>query len=129
MFHVDDLKCCHRKKTVNDDFAKWLEKTYEQCGKVKVHQEKVHDYLGMKLDYSQKKKIKIDMKDYIKVMFESFPIKFREGDTAATPAGVYLFGQKSSISYNSGTRIISYQERKGRYTHRNCISVYLGARS
>ena len=24
LFHVDDLKCSQRKKTVNDEFAKWL---------------------------------------------------------------------------------------------------------
>ena len=61
---------------------------------MKVHQGKVHDYLGMKLDYSEKKKIKIDMKDYVKGMFGSFPIKFKEGETATTPAGEDLFGQK-----------------------------------
>ena len=61
LFHVDDLKCSHKKKTVNDDFAQWLEKTYCQHGKVKVHCGKVHEYLGMKLDYSEKKKLKIDM--------------------------------------------------------------------
>ena len=33
LFHVDDLKCTHRKRTVNDDFAKWIEKTYVQHGK------------------------------------------------------------------------------------------------
>ena len=92
LFHVDDLKCSHRKKTVNNDFAKWLEKTYGQHGKVKVHQGKVYDYLGMKLDYSEKKKIKIDMKDYVKGMFGSFPIKFKEGETATTPPGEDLFG-------------------------------------
>ena len=30
-------------------------------------------------------------------MLDSFPIKFKEGETAATPAGEDLFGQKSSI--------------------------------
>ena len=47
----------------------------------------------MKLDYSEKKKI---IKDYVKGMFESLPIKFKEGETATTPAGEDLFGQKSS---------------------------------
>ena len=53
-FHGDDLKCSHKKKTVNDDFAQWLEKTYGQHGKIKVHHGKVYEYLGMKLDYSEK---------------------------------------------------------------------------
>ena len=50
-------------------------------------QGKVHNYFGMKLDDSEKKKIKIDLKDYIKRMFESFFIKFKESETATTPAG------------------------------------------
>ena len=37
LFHVDDFKCSHKKKRVNDDFAKWLEKTSGQHGKVKVY--------------------------------------------------------------------------------------------
>ena len=74
LFNVDDLKCSHKKKTVNDDFAQWLEKTYGQHGKVKVHSGKVHEYLGMKLDYSEKKKLKIDMRDYVKGMLDIFPI-------------------------------------------------------
>ena len=65
LFPVDDLKCSHKKKTVNDDFAKWLEKTYGQHGKVKVHQGKVHEYIGMKLDYSEEKNLKIDIRDYV----------------------------------------------------------------
>ena len=56
----------------------------------------MHDYLRMKLDYSEKKKIKIDMKDYVKGMFESFHIKFKEDETATVSAGEDIFGQKSS---------------------------------
>ena len=96
LFHVDDLKCSYKKKTVNDDFAKWLEKTCGQHGKLKVHCGKVHEYLGMKLDYSEKRKLKIDMRDYVKGMLDTFSIKCTKGETAATPAGEDLFGQKSS---------------------------------
>ena len=96
LFHVDDLKCSHKKKTVNDEFAKWLEETYGQHGRVKIYHGKVHDYLEMKLDYSEKKKLKIDMRDYVKGMLDSFPIKFKECETATTPTGEDLFGQKSS---------------------------------
>ena len=77
LFHVDDLKCSHRKKTLNDDSAKWLEKIYGKHRKVKIHHGKVHDYLGMKLDYSEKKTVKIDMRDYVKGMFDSYPIIFK----------------------------------------------------
>ena len=61
LFHVDDLKCSHKKKEVNDEFAKWLEKQYGNVGNVKSHRGKIHDYLGMKLDFSKEGKVIIDM--------------------------------------------------------------------
>jgi hypothetical protein len=36
VFHVDDLKSSHMDPKVNDDFAKWLEQTYEKHGKVEI---------------------------------------------------------------------------------------------
>jgi len=36
-------------------------KTYEAIGKVKDRRDKIHNYLGMKLDYTQKSKVVIDM--------------------------------------------------------------------
>jgi len=59
---------------VNDDFAKWLELTYGKHGRVKINRSNVHDYLGMKLDFSVNGKLKIDMRDYVKEMLESLPI-------------------------------------------------------
>ena len=50
----------------------------------------------MTLDYSEKKKLMIDIWDYVKGMSDTFPIKFKKGETAATAAGEDLFGQKSS---------------------------------
>ena len=50
----------------------------------------------MKLDYSEKKLLKIAMRDYVKGMLDSFPIKFKKGEIGTTPAGEDLFGKKSS---------------------------------
>ena len=40
------------------------------------------------------------MKDYVKGMFESFPIKFKEGETATAPTGEDLFGQSQAMKRN-----------------------------
>jgi len=37
VFHVDDLKSSHKDPKVNDDFAKWLEQTYEKHGGFKIN--------------------------------------------------------------------------------------------
>jgi N12 class adenine-specific DNA methylase len=51
LFHVDDLKSSHKMKSVNDQFEKWLYKKYGKHGKVTTTCGKVHNYLGMELDY------------------------------------------------------------------------------
>jgi len=75
LWHVDDLKSSHVDPKVNDKFLLWLEKTYssDKIGKVKAVRGKVHDYLAMKLDYSEPGKVAIDMIDYVKNMVEDFP--------------------------------------------------------
>ena len=45
---------------------------------VKAHRGKVHDYLGMKLDYSQNGKVKIYMRDYVKDIYNCIPYGFKQ---------------------------------------------------
>jgi hypothetical protein len=61
--------------------------------KVKATRGKVHDYLGMTFDISQKGKVLVDMCDYITNMVEDFPIKFKNSETAPTPATDDLFAE------------------------------------
>jgi hypothetical protein len=52
LFHVDDLKSTHKSATVNDQFDEWLQFKYGEHGKVVTHRGKIHDYLGMELNYT-----------------------------------------------------------------------------
>jgi hypothetical protein len=72
---VDDLKSSHVDASVNDDFARWLEQQYgdPRVNTVKVTRGKLHDYLGMTLDYTAPGQVKIDMTKYIKAMIDEFP--------------------------------------------------------
>ena len=90
-YHVDDVLSSHMHPEVNDEFLKWLNKKYGSYGEVKAKRGDVHDYLGMKLDFKEKGKVKIDMTDYVKEMVDSFPKKFYTKDTAPTPATKDLF--------------------------------------
>ena len=95
-FHVDDVKSSHANAKVNDEFAKWLKEMYGEHAEVKVHRGKVHDYLGMVFDYSEDKKVKIDMSTYVENMVDDFPEKLKSTDTASTPAPDNLFGEGQS---------------------------------
>jgi hypothetical protein len=64
-FHVDDLKVSHVDPKVVDKFLEWIKKLYEDptIKKIVPSRGKIHNYLGMTLDYSIPGKVKILMKD------------------------------------------------------------------
>jgi hypothetical protein len=74
---VDDLKSSHKDPKVNDQFDKWLQDNYAGAhGEVTtIHQGKIHEYLGMEVDYSVKGKVKISMIEYVENMLKDFPGK------------------------------------------------------
>ena len=90
-WHVDDLKISHVDPKVNDEFIKWVDKLYgdDEIGRVKATRGKVHDYLGMILDYSNKNEVKIDMKYYVQNMLDQF--KHPLNEKYNSPAGENLF--------------------------------------
>ena len=90
-FHVDDLLSSHMDPKVNDEFLKWLNREYGTYGEVKAVRGPIHDYLGMKLDFSKTPKVKIDMAYYVQDMLDDFPIQFKKNETAISPAGDNLF--------------------------------------
>ena len=59
-----------------------FKKTYGN--RMTIHCRKVHDYLGMDLDFSSAKTLKIGMIKYIKKILEDFPEEIKSA--AATPA-------------------------------------------
>jgi len=89
-FHVDNMMSGVQAPKHNDKFAEWLNTKYGKHGKVKVTRGKVHDYLGMTLDFSKAGEVAIDMCDYVASMIDdsSFQIGSK---TAPTPAAEDLF--------------------------------------
>ena len=72
-WHVDDLKVSHLQKKIVDQFLQWIKDTYGKIGQVKVSRGRVHDYLGMKLDYSVPGQLSVNMTEYVDKMVEGFP--------------------------------------------------------
>jgi hypothetical protein len=91
IFHVDDLKSSHKMKLVNDQFEKWLNSKYGNHGKVTATRGKVHNYLGMELDYWKRGELKINMTKYVENMLNNFPVQLGKKDAAKTPAANSLF--------------------------------------
>ncbi len=100
LFHVDDLKFSHKDSKVNDQFDKWLQENYGEHGEVAIHQGKIHDYLGMEIDFSEKGKVKIGMTEYVESMLEVFPENIKSTDTAVTPASDGLFNEGQGKKLN-----------------------------
>ncbi len=86
-WHVDYLKSSHIDTKVNTEFGKWFSATYGVS--VVSHQGKVHDYLGMIMDFSQKGKVMANMIAYIKSIIADFPEEIVA--TRTTPAADHLF--------------------------------------
>ena len=65
-WNVNNLKFSHVNKNVNDNFMEWIKEKYGIIREVKVSCRKIHEYLGMTLDYMVKEPVTINMYDYVK---------------------------------------------------------------
>jgi hypothetical protein len=74
-WHINNIKLSHMDPRVNDNFLLWLEKMYgkKEFAPVKATRGKIHDYLAMKLDFTEKGKLKLAMVDYVNNMVNDFP--------------------------------------------------------
>jgi hypothetical protein len=95
VWHVDDLKVSHVDPKVVTTVLESLDARYGQeivAGKrapLTTNQGKVHDYLGMTLDYSEPGFVKIDMTEYVAKILDEMPLDM--SNTATSPAADHLF--------------------------------------
>jgi hypothetical protein len=96
-FHVDDCKLSHRKKTVMDQMIGYLRQEYESIfedgsGAMTVSRGKIHKYLGMTLEYSVPRQVKITMLDYVDEILAAFDKAEPKGggtNTSAAPDSLF----------------------------------------
>jgi hypothetical protein len=89
LWHVDNLKISHVNPDVNTSIIGLIEAEFGKETPITITRGRVHDYLGMTLDYSDKGKVKIKMLDYVEKMLADLPVKM-DGE-APTPAANHLF--------------------------------------
>ena len=94
VWHVDDLKISHAKSSVVSDVIASLKEEYGKVGEMTVRRGKVHDYLGMTLDFSQDKKFIVNMEAYLDEMLKDLPEDMN--CIAFTPAVDYLFQTRTN---------------------------------
>jgi hypothetical protein len=89
VWHVDDLKILHVSTKVVDDLIANLDSEFGKETPLSKSRGKVHDYLGMTLDFSVPGQVTVTMIDYIKMICMDLP-KDMIGK-AATPGANHLF--------------------------------------
>ena len=65
-------------------------------GELKARRGKVHKYLGMTFDFTEKSKVKVKMDGYVQRMINNFLMKTSNSDTALTPDDNNIFEKGNS---------------------------------
>jgi hypothetical protein len=86
---MDDLKISHVDPEAVEGVPTLLNERYGKRKPLVTTRGKVHDYLGMTLDFSEEGKVKIIMKDYIEDMLDELDGSM--DGVAATPEAAHLF--------------------------------------
>jgi hypothetical protein len=96
VWHVDDLKISHKSPDVVTNVIDLLQDEFGEITPVTAVRGKVHDYLGMELDFRVKGKVSVNMCAYLEAMFEELPQHMR--GRANTPAANHLFQTREDDS-------------------------------
>ena len=107
-WHVDDLKISHVDPDVVTSIIEKLNKEYGKLTPLTVTRGKIHEYLGIKVDFSESGKVKLSMKDYIGELLEESPADM--AGIATSPAANHLFqinDEPTPLTGRSGRRELS----------------------
>jgi Reverse transcriptase (RNA-dependent DNA polymerase) len=89
IWHVDDLKISHEDPDVVSGVIEQLSSEFGKEAPLTINRGKVHDYLGMTLDFSVASKVKIGMVQYVKNMLAELPDDM--DGTSVNSAAAHLF--------------------------------------
>ena len=89
-WHVDDLKISHVDGSMNCEILTILQQEYGKEALIPSTTGKVHNYLGMTINYSTPGKVVFHMEDYIDWMINECPEGLLKGNPAS-PAANHLF--------------------------------------
>jgi uncharacterized protein YeaC (DUF1315 family) len=122
VWYVDDLKISHVETSVVDDMIKSIKQEFGQKLDVTVRRGKVHDYLGLRIDFSEKGRVILSMYDFIAELLKETPEELLKGP-AKSPASNYLFhvnaaarklDNESAVLYHHLTAKLLYLSKRTR---------------
>ena len=129
LWHVDDLMMSHMDMNVLEDIVASLNKEYGKAGKLSVTRGTVHDYLGVRMDYSTPGQVSFDMEKYLDGVLEDLPDDM--DGVASTPAAEHLFKTRDDVPklspdkadlYHSITAQLLYASQRARPDLRTVVS-------
>lgn len=91
VWHVDDLKISHKSEQCVRSILSDLESEFGKVSPLTTTLGKVHDYLGMTIDYSVDKKVRFTMFDYLHEIIENLPEHLIATRNTTSPAADHLF--------------------------------------
>ena len=91
VWHVDDLKISHVSEEVVNNILEKLENKFGGNAALVTTKGKIHDYLGMTIDYSKKGLVAVTMFDYLQDIVSTLPESLQTNRCFNTPAADHLF--------------------------------------
>ena len=89
LWHVDDLKISHVESQVVTEVISQISDEFGNEAPLTITRGKIHDYIGMTIEYCADNSVQITMIDYIANMLSELPPDM-DGESA-TPAATHLF--------------------------------------
>jgi hypothetical protein len=120
-WHVDDSKVSHVQSLVVNHFIADTDGKFGKETPLNQSRGKVHDYLGMMLDFSNPGEVTVTMIDYLKTVLHDAPKEMR--GSAATPAASHLF------EVNQVNPVLLGKENADVYVHIVMQLLYLSQRA
>ena len=90
-WYVDDVKISHAEEEVVGDIIELMNGTFGKVAPLTGSIAKVHEYLGMTIDYANKGRVCFSMFDYMSDIVDNLPEHLQTNRNTATPAADHLF--------------------------------------
>ena len=121
VWYVDDLKVLHADSTVVDVMIESIKQEFGQKLDVTVCRGKIHNYLGLRMDFSEKGQVVLTMHDFISELLKEVPDELLRGPSSS-PASNHLFQvNEAAMKLNDETAVL--------YHHLTAKLLYLSKRT
>ena len=121
VFHVDDGIVSHEDPEEVTKFLELLKSVYGKTDPLTIRRKKIHEYLGMTLDFTKEGSVTISMYDYVKKLLDKIPESMRGTKPTAAPEYLFKTNDTDSVKLN--------KELAELYHTITATTLYLGQRA